>query len=578
MPHGIGMLISLQTLPEFVVGENNTRCSSSSSNIIGELKDLKHLKGQLHISKLENISVARDAKEAYLDNKECLRKLELVWSDKGSGNERTLEIIEGLQPHSNLEDLNISCYPGSRFPSWIKMLSNLQILQLCECKQLNALPPLGRLPLLKYLWIKGMSNIKHVGPEFCGQEFQSLEVLKLISNTEWEEWCFEGGVDDQEQQDTKCLQFFPSIGSLTIQNCPKLRRLPSYRFASLLSLNIADCNELTSPPRHGNFSYGESLSTSATAIGYQEFPFLRYLTITNCPKLRELPEHLPFLVSLHLEQCQELVAVPWVPSLCHLDLLEINNSILFARLPKLSALSYLWILGICLVQDFLQMLTSLENLHIKSCSGLGNKIMDLHYIVSLRHFEIENCHDVKSMTLPPKLQTLSVTACQSLEFFPTMIHNLTCLTHLTISQCSGFTSSPAVDGVRGLWPASLEFLCLKDFSNLDLPSRFWWLHNLTSLQTLIIVGCSSLKHFPNGLLPTLKRLCISDCKNLESLPEQMNLFTSLGHLSINKCSRLVTFPSGGLPKKLEKMQIGGCGDNLDMLPKCPGLSKLTSLE
>jgi hypothetical protein len=74
LPPKLGQLTSLQTLTNFVVG---TRPDCSS---IGELQHLNNLSGSLLLSQLENVTEAKDAKMAHLENKKELTALSLRWT------------------------------------------------------------------------------------------------------------------------------------------------------------------------------------------------------------------------------------------------------------------------------------------------------------------------------------------------------------------------------------------------------------------------------------------------------------------------------------------------------------------
>ena len=96
--------------------------------------------------------------------------------------------------------------------------SNLILLRLNNCRNYSSLPPLGKLPSLKNLTVKGMDRIQRIGIEFCGDgcssamHFPSLETLKFDSMLQWEEWS-SSGVEGRD---------------IEIHNYPKLTRLPHH--------------------------------------------------------------------------------------------------------------------------------------------------------------------------------------------------------------------------------------------------------------------------------------------------------------------------------------------------------------
>ncbi|XWS57016.1 hypothetical protein CRYUN_Cryun09bG0135400 [Craigia yunnanensis] len=131
IPFGIGELIDLQALSNFVVGQG-------VGYQIRELKNLSELKGHLSISGLENLVNAHDALEARLFDKSSLDDLEMKWS-------------------ADLKD---------------------NLLKAGVEKEA--------------LYIKGMSYVNRVGIEFygenCSNAFPSLEILHLEEMLELKEW------------------------------------------------------------------------------------------------------------------------------------------------------------------------------------------------------------------------------------------------------------------------------------------------------------------------------------------------------------------------------------------------------
>ncbi|XXG59209.1 hypothetical protein AAC387_Pa04g1330 [Persea americana] len=115
IPPRIGTLKGLQTLRHFNVGKEIGRG-------INELKDMIHLRGFLCISELENIVNVEEAKEAQLKNKQKIDSLALQWKcDSVESRQEGIEeeVLNALQPHTNLEGLQIEGYCGVRFPTWL---------------------------------------------------------------------------------------------------------------------------------------------------------------------------------------------------------------------------------------------------------------------------------------------------------------------------------------------------------------------------------------------------------------------------------------------------------------------------
>uniref|UniRef100_A0A803P6C1 Uncharacterized protein n=1 Tax=Cannabis sativa TaxID=3483 RepID=A0A803P6C1_CANSA len=133
---------------------------SSSS----KLANAEHLRGELKISGLENINDAKEASKANLKGKKDLKQLTLSWDNDVDGvdsSEEELDVLDALRPHTNMEDLVIINYRGTTFSNWISdcAFSNLVSICLKDCKSCWFLPPLGRLPSLKDLTIKGCDSV-----------------------------------------------------------------------------------------------------------------------------------------------------------------------------------------------------------------------------------------------------------------------------------------------------------------------------------------------------------------------------------------------------------------------------------
>ncbi|XVE68887.1 hypothetical protein DITRI_Ditri09bG0105300 [Diplodiscus trichospermus] len=235
MPKGMGKLRHLRILTDFVLGKQN-------GSSINELGKLKHLRGTLAISGLQNVVCARDAKDANLKGKMNLKKLQLKWSNSYKINDGTnddIEVFEQMEPYTNLEDLVISFYGGKRFPEWVghSSFSNVVSVELSNCKHCLFLPPLGQLSSLKSLLIKGLDEVVRVGDEFYGQDdasstpFGSLQILRFEDMIKWEEWSLKEGA-------------FYLLQKFHIENCPKLIESLPKNLPSLTKLMLLNCGNL----------------------------------------------------------------------------------------------------------------------------------------------------------------------------------------------------------------------------------------------------------------------------------------------------------------------------------------------
>ena len=444
MPKQIGNLNRLQTLSDFVVGEEN------GSNI-QELGNLNRLQGKLCISGLEHVINPKDAAGANLKDKKHVEELNMNYgyNYKFNNNGRELDVLEALQPNSNLKRLTISLYKGNSFPNWISHLPNLVSLQLqaCGCSHW---PPLEQLPSLKELSISNCNEIKIIGEEFYDNSstnvpFMSLEVLKLETLVNWEEWF--------------CLEGCPLLKEISIWNCPKLKRalLPQH-LPSLQILKICDCNKLeASIPKCDN---------------------MIELDIQRCGRIlvNELPTSLKklFLSENRYTEFSVDQSLINFPFLEELDL-DWSGSV---KCPSLDLRCY-------------------NSLHYLSIKGWGSSSLpiSLHLFTKLQSLYLYDCPELESFPiggLPSKLQSLNLYDCPELESFP-MGGLPSNLSRLGIYNC------PKLIGSREEWGLfqlnSLNWFSVGDeFENVEsFPEE-----NLLppTLRTLGLYNCSKLNFLP----------------------------------------------------------------------------------
>uniref|UniRef100_A0A0D9V6X1 Uncharacterized protein n=1 Tax=Leersia perrieri TaxID=77586 RepID=A0A0D9V6X1_9ORYZ len=421
--HGIGNLVCLQELEEFVVRKH-------MGHNITELKSMDELQGQLSIRGINNVPNGEDAVCAKLKSKERLRSLHLIWDEDGKSNpSEQQEVLEGLQPHLDLKELMIKGFPGIQFPSWLasSSLAKLQTIYICDCRS-TALPALGQLPFLKYLDIAGATEVTQLSRGFSGfaqpKGFPALEVLLLVDMPKLREWIFD--VADQ---------LFPQLTELVLIQCPLLKKLPPVP-STLQTLRICESG-LDSLPELQNGTCPSSLTSlyindcpnlSSLRVGLlaNKPTALKSLTIAHCEGLVSLPKECfrPFIAlrSLHIYECPYLV--PW-------------TALEGGLIPS-----------------------SIEDIRLNSCSPLASVLLNgLRYLPHLRHFEIADCPDINNFPiegLPHTLQFLEISCCDDLQCLPPGLHNISSLETLLICNCPGVESLPE----EGL-PMGLKELYIK---------------------------------------------------------------------------------------------------------------------
>ncbi|GMI78130.1 hypothetical protein like AT3G14470 [Hibiscus trionum] len=451
VPVDLGCLTSLQTLPLFVVGEEWGRG-------IEELGCLVELGGELVIRGLENVRDKEEARGARLWEKKKLLKLIYLWNYRSEGCSKEEEVLEGLEPHSNLKSLTIEDYKGEYFPSWLVTPSacfqpmNLVELKLFGCRSVRSLPPLGQYPNLKFLEVEELNSVRSIGNEFymngCAENkplvlFPALQVFSLKEMRGLKEWL--------EAEPT--VAAFPSLKELKIEECGNLKSVPRMsRFSSLEELTIESCNGL-------GWMGDEPFSSR-----------LKSLSIWDCKKLRSIPslDGLSSLLKLTVQSCRGLTSLPSGFSTCtSLRSLHIGGCSKVESIPEdvgqLNSLEKLWIIY-CrnlkrLPEESLACLTRLKELElgpfsveVKEFPGLGS-IHHLHS--SLKELTL-NGWDTLQCSLPHQLQHL--TALEELEIWgfdglialPEWLGNLSSLWILRLCKCNNLVHLPSKEALQRL--------------------------------------------------------------------------------------------------------------------------------
>ncbi|KAF7852284.1 hypothetical protein BT93_L4578 [Corymbia citriodora subsp. variegata] len=386
VPRGLGQLKSLHRLTHFILPKYKALAKNYCR--LGELNGLNNIRGSLSIENLEHVTdAAAESKAANLIGKHSLESMELRWGyldiDDASLGDRDEDLLDGLRPHSNLQNMTIEGYKGENFPRWMMeslmiFLPNLVELRLQKCRRCKYLPRLGQLPHLKSLEISSLTKLEYIESDYSS----TLTVS------------------------------YPRLLRLHIADCETLRVMPLTPHLEELKLSKVN-PELVSQI----IGLNKLKSLIITEIEFlkclhedylQSLTSLEILSIYNCPRLTSPSfgiQHLSNLVSLSFWYCEELDLLKDEND----NILDLQglNSLRFVdihEVPKLASLPK-WLLQV----------SNLEYLSIKKCSNLKDLPEQIEALQSLQQLDIIHC---------PSLTTL-----------PEGMRRLASLSHLRIVAC-----------------------------------------------------------------------------------------------------------------------------------------------
>ncbi|GAB2271473.1 hypothetical protein Dimus_006312 [Dionaea muscipula] len=549
---------------------------------------LRDVEGWLKIGGLEHAKCKEEAQKAEIGAKPGISGLHLAWSFLGRDEDSDIiekEVLDGLQPHPNLQGFMVEGYNGLSFPSWLARmtvnnlasLDNLAVVRLLDCRRCGHLPTLGQLPVLKTLVIDRMEAVRKIGPEFYTTQsdgndvqpessssgmtrtgnrnalFPALTTLEINNCRNLAEWL------QPESTNPPDVESFPCLENLKIVGCPLLTIITPTRFPSLRDLELRQIKSAQRLLQCGKWSKLTSLIledvkelTHLPKEFGEQFTSLETLKILDCDKLACLPEDLGKLTSL------KMLKVFWCPLLKT-----------FPEISGLRSLIQLSILGCEKLTETptgLDACTSLETLWIVGCRNLDLKrsLEEERVSGSGQYYRIAE----SVLRLPrTSLEILATLCCRNLDLKRRLEEE-------RVSGSGEYYRIP--ESVLRLPRLRLYGVGGNgiDYENEDeqpdhfVPDISPLLTMKSSLRVLGLVGWPKLKSLPDQLrrFTALEDLVIIAFDGLEEIPEWIGELSSLRQLQICLCRNLRHLPSRTVMLGMKKL-------NAIVIEKCPILAE-----
>lgn len=198
-------------------------------------------------------------------------------------------------------------------------------------------------------------------------------------------------------------------------------------------------------------------------------------------------------------------------------------------------------------------------------SGINSLPRGLGKLKHLQEIWLLSCSNLVSFEenglLTTSFRAFVVDGCGNFGALSKFMASITSLRRLRVRNCSADISFPS-EG----FPANLTSLAISNAPKIYRSLVEWGLNRLTSLQELTIGGggCSNVVSFPEegtGMMlpPSLTCINLSEFENLEFMfSEGFQDLASLRRLEISECPKLTSLPEKDMLRSLGLLSISSC--------------------
>ncbi|MED6168475.1 hypothetical protein PIB30_011904 [Stylosanthes scabra] len=473
-----------------------------------------------------------------------------------------------------LRYLNLSETPIVTLPESLCKLYNLQTLKLRDCDKLEMLPSqMQNLVNLRHLDIRGTYDLKQMPKGMSKLKHLNLFGYYIVGEHE------ENGIRELGPIDVHASFRISELENVNNSSEALEAKMGNKKHINILELEwLSDGDTVDVETERDilkELQPHENLK-ELTIYGYRGELFPDWLGLSYYSNITKLRME-------GCKSCHRLPSLGQLPSLQHLEIIKLHGlerigeefyknaascheGTPFRSLEKLEFRSMdgwrEWH-----IPDKLDVFPKLKTLIMNNCPALSGDLSAC--FPALEQLRICDCEELTySQLRAPKLHTINLNGWQNSMTMAKLhevriehtkqVHSVLellrhiqppCFQRLIIEDCGS-----AISILGDYLPTSLQYLQISRCSKLKFPEPLE--HKL--LREIHVDKCDSVTLFPLGALPNLKKLEISNCRRLVSLPPLGFAAPHLEDLYIGYCPEIDCFGEECLSPSLTTLRISNC--------------------